>query len=190
MGTLQQELLTKVQTLDSLRFDDDPNPPPTQEITMATSTNTQAKTLRQTYWEWLRDHPSSTAREMAKACGIDQTDAANTLLKFLGRGLVERVKHDGVFCYTTVGDTYPVLSSEELIKRMLEGRAKRARGKAYKSKRAKHAETVKSIEQRKAELIAPGVTNGFVDSVQTFINQLTVHQARAVYDELKKVFGG
>lgn len=188
MGTLQQELMTKVQTLDSLRFDDDPNPPPTQETTVAI--DTPKKSLRQVYWEWLRDNPASSARDLADAFGMAQTDAANILLKFLARNLVVRTKHGASpFCYTTAVDEYPVVSPEEKIRLMVEAK-RRKPSKPYKSKRAKHAQDVKSLEQRKAELVKPGVANGFVDSVHTFINQLTVHQAKAVYDELKKIFGG
>lgn len=153
------------------------------------------KSKRQLYWEWLRDHPSSSSREVGEAFGIDQTQTATIMTKFLAKGIVTRTKHGGVYCYTTVGDEYPVMSLEERVSFMLEARAAnrlKAKAKRKYTKRAAPARAAveKTLEERKRELIAPTVSQGFVDSTQAFINSLTVHQAKAVYEELKKIFGG
>lgn len=154
----------------------------------------EEKTKRQVYWEWLRDHPSSTAREIAEACGTDQMNISTVLTKFVERGIVERVKHNGVFTYITSVGEYPTVTMEQRVASMLAARVhagkRKAKAKAKTSVKAKREAVEKSLDQRKAELAAPGVTNGFVDSTQAFINSLTVHQAKAVYDELKKIFGG
>lgn len=189
MGTLQTELM-KLTTLDNLTFDDDPAETPTPPIVQETTVAPQeGKTLRQQYWEWLREHPGSTAKQLGTAVGLPQTEACNILYRLMQRGIVVRSKSGGYFQYQTVGDEYPVMTAEEKVRRMNEARHSKPSA-PYKSKRVKHAQAEKTIEERKAELRSPGVTNGFMDSVQGFINQLTVHQAKAVYVELRKVFGG
>lgn len=200
MGTLQQEL-TKLQTLDNMSFDDDPTPTPplTQENTVVTSAVARAieKSKRQIIWEWVRDHPSSSAREIADAFSSDQQSVATILTKFTTKGIVTRTKHKGVFCYTATSTEYPVMSMEEKVTRMLEGRGKR---KPYRTKRTRAHASEKlpkpTLEEKKAAFYSAAPTAPlppnlrFTASVSELLNTLSITQARALYDELKKVFGG
>ncbi len=203
MGTMQQEL-GKLSTLNNLTFDD-PDEGTQPVITMEQPT---LMPRRQQVWQYIHDNPSVTAAEVADAIGIERAECASTVYLLFQNNLLSRNKHGGYYCYSASVDAYPIYTKEQRLAALQKGweaaaarrgqpRGPRAKKAAAKAKRpyakrkqaaAKQVET--TIEQRKAQLLAPGVTNAFVDSTQSFINQLTVHQAKAVYDELKKIFGG
>ena len=206
MGTLQQEL-TKVQhlqSLDSMSFDDDDTeqqhqqpaaePGPLKRGMTSAVAKGEEKAKRHLVWDWVREHPACVTAEVAEGMNLSPGAAATIMYKLYDRGLVTRTMHNGNYTYCTAVDEYPVMSPEEKVRRMMEANALKHASKTGKRKYTKRAAPAraaaeKSAEQRRQVAVAPTVGQGFVDSVQAFINSLTVHQAKAVYEELRKVFG-
>lgn len=193
MGTLQQEL-TKLTTLDNLAFDDDPTPPPTQEL-MNTPTAPTEKPKRQLYWEYIRDHEGTTTRQMADAFGMDQTQLATVVTKLLNKGIIDRWKDTaGAYQYRVCVNEYPITTMEQKVSAMVAGR--RAQRLKARRKHAPEKSPKPTLEEKKAAFYnaaptAPLPPNmRFTASVPELLNALSITQARALYDELKKIFGG
>jgi len=190
MGTLQQEL-TKVQTLSNLTFDDEPGAQaPVVEVAPIQTKMSKAHII----WQFISENPSCTVADIADSLGYVRADASSYASQLLERGLVSRTKHNGFFCYVTAVDSFPVYTNEMRAKNLAKGWEAR-RSMKHKPKRVLvKRKTVESAPPRPlAEVkhqILTGVTNEFNYSVNTFISQLNVHQAKAVYEELKKLFGG
>lgn len=195
MGTLQTEL-KKLTELDNLAFDDDPQQQAQPQQTTSAAVTNQEKSKRHIYWEWLRDHPSSTAREMAEALDVSVPDMATIVHTFYERGLVDRRNRGGVYTYHTAVDKYPVLDTAERVRRMTEARkANLEARKANKSKAPRKAKVSKPtdihiLEERKAALRGPEPLRIVSGSVDEILNRLTLTQARDLYDRLRKIFGG
>ena len=167
-----------MQNLDNLTFDDDASTP--AQLIVSTPGAEEGPRpsgraspnfgkIRPAVWKFLVEHPNCTSVEVSAAVQITPSDASNALRAFVERKAAERVRVDGLYVYSATKSTYP-------------GEAKVVRKR--RSKRPQVQQT------SPPEQVHTGVTPDFTASVQTFINQLNVHQAKAVYEELHKVFGG
>lgn len=174
MGTLQAEL-KKITSLDSLKFDDDPQDSPAPTVVADEGRKPQRKVI----WEWLHAHPGATNGQIARATGMAGKFVATALNHFHHRGAVSREMVDGVYLFTTATDTYPAMSNAERAQVMLAARKHlgKNRGKA------------KVVKQERAKPTAPPPLP-VLNSIDDIINHLSVVQARELYDKLRKIFGG
>jgi hypothetical protein len=190
MSTLQQAL-SALPSLDNLEFDDDAGEPqvlvgttpepepepvakPVPEPEAATPSKTTCGagsprygTLRPQIWAYLVAHPTVTSLDIAEALDLDTTTVAATLKTFIDADAAERVKVGPRFVYQATRSRYP------------------GRGRPTQQTTVKPAPAPAPAPTP----VTATVTPEFVSSTQAFINQLNAYQAKAVYDELKKVFG-
>jgi predicted transcriptional regulator len=167
MGTLQSEL-SKVN-LDSLQFDDDPSAPTAVAVVTASSDLSQA----QQYWEWIRQNPERTAREVADAFGKPQLHVATVITKLWQRGLLSRREHEAgrSYRYTVCVAAYPRVTTAQRVASMLAARAARSKRK------------------EKAAAPAPAAAVAAPVSIDAYVDSLTIAQARQLFDRLSKMFG-
>jgi hypothetical protein len=199
MGTLQQEL-TKVQTLDSLTFDDEPG-----GTVVTQDDSTEDKSTRQRVWEWLRDHPMSSAGELSAALGVKSSRVHSTLIGFYNAGALSRQLINGVYHYTTTSTTYPFASTRtEILQKAWARRAELAASgelkRRYKPREKKPPQEMQTpptpkkkatpVAKVKAEQPAQEETIQMVPSYDpNVVSTWPVSMARAFYLELKKYFG-
>lgn len=187
MGTLQDEL-KKITSLDSLSFDDDPSQPaathvdtnkPHIGVSSAVARGEQ-KSKTQLIWEWFKENPSSTTKEAASTLSVSVSVISTAVFRLRERGLLARSSHGEISTYHVTVDEYPALTLQDRLRNMTTGK-KNAPKRAPKAKqKGKSADKVVPKDPpRRSEF-----------SVEAFINELNIHQARAVYDALKKVFQG
>lgn len=199
MGTLQQEL-AKVQNLDNLAFDDEPD---AQQITMEEA---PAKSLRERVWDWVRLHPMSSNAEITEGLGISPLDAARVMVALYNASSVTRQRVNGAYHYTTATDTYPRKDYGAALKKAWETRAQMAASGELKQRYAlgkastippavedqpKRKYTKRKLVARQELQDAPSPMLQAVPSYDpSVVSTWPVSVARAFYDELKKYFGG
>jgi hypothetical protein len=162
------DLKSELKKLEALKFDDEGEPD--MPITM------KPKSERESVWEYIKANPMSSSAGVSAALGIDASSSASQVGALLNKSLLTRVHIGGSYHYTAVGDSYPVFDRVAHGKKI--GRA--TRGKPKKSRVVKD-------ERPKAQAPAPIPLAAF--SAQDMIESMPVGKARALYDELKKLFG-
>lgn len=171
MGTLQTELA-------NLKFDDDDDPTPENiVVTPEPESKTQARII----WDWLVDHPSSTAREVAEGTGIAFASGHRVLSVLFAKGNLSRAQHNGLYAYTTVGTAYPVITREEALQRAWAARRAAGAKKKHKASRIAKAPSAKVVPIKPEAPKASGV--------ESILNSLNVVQARELLNRLKQLFG-
>jgi hypothetical protein len=177
MPSLQQELAAK---LKDMKFDDgeDDVPP----------TNNDAPEMNMTHrvFHYYRLNPMSTVNNCAEALNIPASRVAALSLQLMGRKLLTRKKRGELpYEYSASADNIPdptevrkaaLIKAHQARKDNAEQRRKAA------AKAAKKAAKVKPVAE---EAPAP---KGF--NAAMMVGGLTPFQAKAVYDELRKLFGG
>lgn len=187
MGTLQDEL-KKITSLDSLSFDDDPSQPAAAHVetskprlgVLSEVARGEQKSKTQLIWEWFKENPSSTTKEAATALAIGVNAISTTVFKLRERGLLARSSHGEINTYHVTVDEYPAFTLQDRLRNMATGRKnvpKRIPKVKQKSKPA--SKVALKDSPKRSEFL-----------VETFINDLNIYQARAVYDALKKIFQG
>ena len=165
MADLQTELFTKVlpkMKLNELKFDDD------VETTAEVKVETDKPTKNQTelIWRYIRDNPGCSARDIT--CVDDYKNVATRINQLVKRGAVRQDKTTYPIGNYVIGDTYKVIDKETRIKMMRAARGmKKAKGNTK--------EVAKKVTTKSSSNILDG---------------LSVVEARALYDQLKKIFGG
>jgi hypothetical protein len=170
------DLKSELMKLNNLKFDDsdevdDQQPrPPARKVSLA-----------ERLWYTLRDNPAVNVRQLAEISGVTNQEAANAANKFFVRQLATRTIVDGVWAYSTCVDAYPVVDRVTAVQVMLMARKE----KTYQAK-------PKRTQQRKCEpeIPAPKVATYIDQSVDDILNTMPIAKARALYDALKKIFGG
>lgn len=171
MADLQTEIFKKVlpkMRLNQLTFDDDVN---TQEVHIEVEQPTTNQT--ELIWRFIRDNPGSTASEVARSNIIsDSGNVATRITQLVKRGIVRQDKtvHPAKNYTTTVG--YKSISMEERIQRM----------NAARKDGTKKPKKIKVVKRK----VAPQVQA----SQGNILDTMSVVQARALYDQLKQIFGG
>jgi hypothetical protein len=116
------------------------------------------------FFNIIRDNPGSARRELlakARAIGVAQGSSSTLLTQFCKRGLVRTVEsNNGYNTFFSVGDYY----------------------KPGYVKKAASPKAVKAKPVREPAVQDVGV--------QDLLNTMPITKARALYDELKKIFGG
>lgn len=162
MASLQDEL-TKVlpqMKLDNLKFDDDVTTAPDDVQVQVT----EQVPITQQIWRVIKDIPGVTTKELEALMPEHGQNVSTRLTQMLkGKKLARKETFPTGYAWYAIGDTYPIYRGA--------GRPKGAKAK----KVTYHAEPTKEVTKSPAVL-----------SVET----MNVAQARALYLELHKIFGG
>jgi len=165
MASLQDEL-TKVipqMKLDNLKFDDDVSVSPDA---VQVEVDNQVP-ITQQIWRVIKDRPGVTTKELETLMPEHGNNVSTRLTQMLnGKKLARKETFPTGYAWYAIGDTYPMYRGA--------GRPKGAKAKA-KKKVTYHAAPTKEVTKSPATL-----------SVET----MNVAQARALYLELHKIFGG
>lgn len=167
------DLKSELKKLEALKFDDDGD---TTVITLPTATalpDDQQGGVSFRFFNIIKDNPGCNRKrliELAETAGISKASSSSLLAQFVKRGLVRTVD-------TQTGPTYFSI------------------GQKYKPgyiKQAKKAAKVATPKDTKVTAIpnTPLPPNArFTASIPELLDTMSVVQARAMYDALKKIFG-
>ena len=139
-------------------------------------------------FEYVKNHPNETSPEICASMarlGYKESSVGSLLAQFAKQGLAER---DDRGRYITIVDEYrPLKASKKILKivpKPVEAPPKR--------KYEKRSEGIAALHPDASEMPSP---KRFVTLVRTkspddILKDMTVFQARELYDYLKKMFGG
>lgn len=179
------DLKSELKKLENLRFDDD-----AEDTTPTTTTEEPPVNMTHQVFYYYADHPMSTVNDCAAALGFNASRVAALSLQLLGRNLLTRKKvGDKPFVYTATAKKMPDTAA---VKRAALIKAHEVR-KANAAKRREDAKkAAKKAKKAQAATVAPtapaATPQGF--NAAMLVGGLTPFQAKAVFDELKKLFGG
>lgn len=174
------DLKSELMKLENLKFDDDVSSEPAP-ITESKSN------ISKLIWDTIKANPNKTSSEIADLMNNGDMSGISTRLKqMVDRGVLARSKDGGYWMYTAVGDTYPAFSREEALAKAVAVRAEK------KVKRAKAREYYQKYKTMKEVAVAPVVPDTSLTknpNAEQLVNSMSLGLAKAVYLELKKVFG-
>lgn len=162
------DLKTELKKLEALKFDDEGTT--TQEVTMQ---EPQTLGVSETVFNIIRGNPGCTRKRLialADNAYVSKSSSSSLLNQFLKRGIVRSVDSDAGMTYFAVGQKYK------------PGYIKQAK------KAAKVATPKAAKPEPQPTAVAP--VSLAVFSAKDMVESMPVGKARAVYDELKKLFGG
>jgi len=158
------DLKTELKKLEALKFDDDGE---TNVITMPTVAAVTEGSVSKRLFDVVLNNPGCTRKrivKLAESANIGQSSSSSLLVQFTRRGLIRTVDSPSGLTYFCVGTQY-------------------VRGYIKQAKKAAKVATPKAATAPVA--VAKQDTN-----VQELLNNMSIVKARALYDELKKIFGG
>jgi hypothetical protein len=130
-------------------------------------------------FEYVRDNPGKNRVEVAKALekqGFKPGSVSSLLGQMIKQGMMRESAH---LLYATINEYTPIKGSKVL--------------KAMTAKpQEQQRKIVKLVNPTTGKAISPTPTpqiNSAWDA-ETLLNNLSIKQARALYDELRKIFGG
>jgi hypothetical protein len=130
-------------------------------------------------FEYVRDNPGKTRKEVAvalEAQGFKTGSVTSLLGQMIKQGMMRESAH---LLYVTINEYTPIKGSKVM--------------KALSAKpQEQQRKIVKLVNTRTGEVINPTPSpqiNAAWDA-ETLLNNLSIKQARALYDELRKIFGG
>jgi len=127
-------------------------------------------------FDYVRDNPGKTRKEVAVALekqGYKPSSVTSLLGQMVKQGLF---RESTGLLYVTTGEYTPLKSSKKM--------------KALEEKpQAPQRKVVTIVRKPKAEPTPAPQINAAWDA-ETLLNNLSIKQARALYDELRKIFGG
>jgi hypothetical protein len=130
-------------------------------------------------FNYVRDNPGKTRKEVALAL-LTQGFKTSSVTSLLGQMVKQGMMRESAdLLYVTTNDYAPLKSSKK-VKAMAEKPQEQQR------------KIVKIVNTRTGEVVNPKPTpqiNAAWDA-ETLLNNLSIKQARALYDELRKIFGG
>jgi hypothetical protein len=145
-------------------------PAPTKEYFSVTNNVTRVT------FDYVRDNPGKTRKEVALALGT-QGFKASSVTSLLGQmrkqGLMRESAH---LLYVTTNEYRPLKSAKVL-------KARAAKPQAQQRK-------IVTITRRAAPVAEPTLQINAVWDAEALLNSLSITQARALYDALRKIFGG
>ena len=164
MPSLQQELTAK---LKDLKFDDEEE---------QTNNSQPSPNKTRAVFEYYRDNPMSLVNECADALAIESSRVAAMSLQLFNRNLLSRSKRgQESYRYSATEKEYPETSE---VRKAALIKAREVRSSMPKKAKTKKAKSVAAKPE----------PAGF--SAAVLVGGLTPFQAKAVYDELAKLFGG
>lgn len=191
MGDLRTELFVKVlpkmnqqtqpDSLDNLKFDDGPE----DETPVATKESTN---ITRSIWEYIQANAGVTGVQVDKHFNLN--GASSTRLNQLhNKGWVQRVKtKGGTFSYFTKPEhkVYPAEAKSVTLAKAQAARLASIQANAGKPRKVK-------VVKRKSQPSLSGSSKpaSLTSPTQSFdLSKMSVLEARALYEELKKLFGG
>ena len=155
---------------------------PTPTPTPATPTDkpyfTVTNNVTRVTFDYVRDNPGKTRKEVAVALekqGFKPSSVTSLLGQMVKQGLF---RESANLLYVTTGEYTPLKSSKKM--------------KALEEKPQAPQRKIVTITRRAAPEAEPTPApqiNAAWDA-ETLLNNLSIKQARALYDELRKIFGG
>lgn len=135
--------------------------------------------LNRRVWTWLKDHPEKSSRDIGVALNVTPGDTSAVLANMYHRGMVSRyerptrnrVGSKTEYCYSALGKTFELLPLP---------------------KTPKPSTTPPMVPM----ITVPPATPGYTVPVEMLnapkinIDNMKLSEARALYDQLKQVFGG
>lgn len=176
MPDMQSEL-TKVLT--QAHFDDEPNEP---------APTANRKFIKGKIFDYVKANPVSSYTEIAEGLGCqDLARVASTLKSMIDEKILVRSKPNGIYCYTTAVNEYTEFDRMTSLQKAIEARVNKIKTKQAKKRLAP---VTKATAPRKPASVPLPNNTKFVATVPQLLSTLSVVQARELYDELKKIFGG
>jgi len=175
MPDLKSQLAEVKHKLATMAFDDSGE---ATEAPAPTGGQSQSRNI----WLSIKDHPGSTAAEVAERIGVDRSSASTLTSQMFLKGILKRTKADAdsTYRYSVADPNYVPMSKQQAIERAIA-----AKSAGTKKAKTKPKAPAKSLAQMKSEIV--GVKPATDPS--SILAGLNVLQARALYDELKKIFG-
>jgi len=161
------DLKSELKKLETLKFDDEGE---TNVITMPAATalpDDQQGGVSNRFFNVIRDNPGCNHKRLValdENGSVSRASSSSLLAQFVQRGLVRTVD-------SVSGPTYFSI------------------GQKYKPGYIKQVKKAAKVATPKAT-IAPVAATKQDTSVQELLNTMSIVKARALYDELKKIFGG
>jgi len=168
------DLKSELKKLESLKFDDEGD---TNVITLPAATalpDDQQGGVSSRFFNVVRDNPGcNRTRLLALADGANVAKASSSslLAQFVKRGLIRAVDSQAGLTYFAIGQSYK------------PGYVKQPK------KAAKATKTPKTVKPS-LRAVAPEPVSLYTLSAQELLDTMSIVKARALYDELKKIFGG
>jgi len=212
MPDMQTALLSAIS-----HWDDEPNPPkPTKEKPVLQQVSTPqpahqglfkpTNNISRETFDYVKHHPLSTSKEISEALaarGFREGSVSSLLTQMARQGMLAKDETGPKVRYTAKqGEYTPIKSYSTIRNREAKKQAKKAGIAALKADtgaktlgqqlRDKLEATNKEIEKARTVVAEPEPKAVlFINRTpQQILSQLNILQARALYDELKKVFGG
>ena len=129
-------------------------------------------------FDYVRDNPGKTRKEVAAALevqGFKPSSVTSLLGQMLKQGLM---RESAQLLYVTVNEYAPIKSS------------KVRKAMAAKPQEQQQQRKIVTITRRAAPEAEPTPQINAAWDAETLLNNLSIKQARALYDELRKIFGG
>jgi hypothetical protein len=156
-------------------WEPEPTPAPAPTKPYFTVTNNVTRIT----FDYVRDNPGKTRKEVAvalEAQGFKPSSVTSLLGQMVKQGAMRESAH---LLYVTASEYAPLKSSKKV---------KELAAKPQEQQR----KVVKLVNTRTGEVLNPTPVpqiNAAWDA-ETLLNNLSIKQARALYDELRKIFGG
>jgi hypothetical protein len=156
-------------------WEPEPTPAPAPTKPYFTVTNNVTRIT----FDYVRDNPGKTRKEVAVALevqGFKPSSVTSLLGQMVKQGAMRESAH---LLYVTASEYAPLKSSKKV---------KEMAAKPQEQQR----KVVKLVNTRTGEVLNPTPApqiNAAWDA-ETLLNNLSIKQARALYDELRKIFGG
>lgn len=158
------DLKSELKKLEGLKFDDDGEPQ--QEVTMQETNNPYG--VSHTFFNVLKANPGCTrARllDIAQAAGVGQSSSSSLLTQFKTRGLLRSVDSPNGLTFFAIGDEYKP-------------------GYVKPKRKLTKTRPVKVATPTPVAVVPKQETN-----VSELLSNMSILKARALYDELKQIFG-
>lgn len=188
MSDLQTEIFTKVlpqmQKLNQLKFDDDAEA--TVEVVDTAQEDGAEGSVTQIVWNYIRDNPGCTSRDITASMG-GRSGISTRINQLRARGFINTTFDVFPHTHTVTSDEYRAITKQEKKELLFAGRAKWAQGlkDAKKKKRGRPAKAAEAKPAKPVEPVAPAPKPSRVVD----LNNLSIVEARKLYDELKQIFG-
>jgi hypothetical protein len=180
MSDLQTEIFTKVlpkmQSLTNLTFDDGPDAT-VEVVSEAFTTNITAMV-----WEFISKHPKCSVKDISAHIGDDK-GVSTRVNQLRSRGYIETDYSEFPHRHSVTSKPYATTTREEKTARLMAARAIWAKNVGMRKQ-----EKAKAKAKPKKEVAAPKPEARPTRVVD--LNNLSIVEARKLYDELKQIFGG
>lgn len=186
MPDLQTEIFKKVlPNMNNLKFDD-----PGEEQEVIVETAPQTTNITKSLWEYIKAHPNQTLAPIVKAFpNLERTGISTRLTQMRKRGNLIATPSNQGFLYSVSSDTYSALSNAEAIEKANEARRAKLKQREIRAKiKAAKSKAMKPTAPAPKAVARPEVTPR--TSVASLLDTMSIVQARELYDQLKKIFGG